>query len=332
METFTMKRNTRGFTLIELLVVIAIIALLMGLLLPALAKALGNARVRKDQGQLKGISATYSIYGESDKRKQYPIPGRIDRQAVNINTGYNNVYHGVTDGQVQGLGDPDDNVNTSAWLHSFMIGANYYGPEILISSNEQNPTVATKGDQAANPEEEAYDFGEVDVASDQYWDPMFSADITGAGESANSFGGQEDVCHTSYANNALCGKRLDNWKDGSSNTVVLSSRGPEILTSSDMTDDAFTKSPTLLLYGPAKLWEGIFVGGDGSAHYANDMWHNNKEYTSKADWTNYKDNTFMSEFHDYDTSDGHSSGDNFSVLNVGSTESTVTTVYDELLP
>ncbi len=332
METFIMKRNSRGFTLIELLVVIAIIALLMGLLLPALAKALGNARVRRDQGQLKGISSSFSIYGESDKKKQYPIPGRIDRESVNINTGNNGVYQGVTSGEVQGLGDPDDTVNTSAWLHSYMIGANFYGPEILISSNEKNPTVATKGDEAANPEELAYDFAAVSVANDQYWDPLFSADITGVGASANGEGGQEGVCHTSYSNNALCGKRLDNWKDGSSNTVVLSSRGPEIITSDDMTNDNFSKSPTLLLFGPSKLWEGIYVGGDGSAHYANDMWHNNKEYTSKADWTNYKDNTFMSEFRDFDTSDGHASGDNFLVLNVESTETTVTPVYDTPLP
>ena len=337
MEILIMKRNSRGFTLIELLVVIAIIALLMGLLLPALAKALGNARVRKDQGQLKGLAASYSIFGESDSKRQYPIPGRVNRQAADMASGAG--YIGIQGGQIQGLGDPDDAINISAWLHSFMIGSNFYGTEILISANEQSPMVAAKGNEGQNADEVPYDFSMVDVATDSYWDPLFSADITGAGQSTapegGDVGGVQDVCHTSYANLALCGGRLNNWADGSSNTIILSSRGPELRTQADFDGPNFSDSPTLTLYGATELWEGVYVGADNSSHYAKDMWFNNKEYTTRVHFNIYRDNSFMAEFTDYTNTNmldnaGGASADNFMVLAVESTDSDVRQVYDLL--
>jgi len=77
----TGARRRDGFTLIELLVVIAIIALLIGILLPALGGAMRSARTLKCQVNMRSMGAAAMNYG-GDYRDTIPAynwkPGNFD--------------------------------------------------------------------------------------------------------------------------------------------------------------------------------------------------------------------------------------------------------------
>jgi prepilin-type N-terminal cleavage/methylation domain-containing protein/prepilin-type processing-associated H-X9-DG protein len=78
-----MKRRPHGFTLIELLVVISIIALLIGILLPALGVARSTARSAQCLANLRGFAQLSSIY-LTENKGIFPIrPGGVTPGASN---------------------------------------------------------------------------------------------------------------------------------------------------------------------------------------------------------------------------------------------------------
>src|SRR5690554_2829812 len=82
----------RAFTIIELLVVVAIIAILIGILLPALGRARDVAKTTQSLSQLRQLGLAHAAYGSDHNDNQWtPTPHNLMSFAPgNLNAAINN--------------------------------------------------------------------------------------------------------------------------------------------------------------------------------------------------------------------------------------------------
>ncbi len=224
--------KTRGFTLVELLVVIAIIALLVGILLPALSKARKNAQQVKDATQVRSLAQGLNNWA-SDQRGKYPLPSIVDRLRDTVD---------------------DDNMDRTGAIYSLLIYNDILTPQALVSPVEQNGSITEYQEyEYTQPE------GAVEPKRAQY-DPYFK------GTPRAEPGAIEDaIGHTSYAHNCHEGARKADWQNTfSASQPIVANRGG-VYTDTEtpdngawvLTTDATGElSDAMLLHGSVGKWKG----------------------------------------------------------------------------
>jgi len=239
-----MKSHRRGFTLVELLVVMAIIALLLGILLPALARARKNAQQVKCATQVKELHKGWITESNNDSQGQrYPLPGEINRLAI---AGQN----------IPGRGDFNEAKNSHQNMWSACLAKQLFTPALLISPAETSSKVG----QCTN-----YNFNAYKPAADIYWDGDTPDGGGGGGTSNFRIQGTGAVLNssaTSYATMPLLNneRRRREWRQsGNSKFVVLGNRG---VVNGSLAANDYRASETLRIHGDKDQWEGNLIHND----------------------------------------------------------------------
>jgi prepilin-type N-terminal cleavage/methylation domain-containing protein/prepilin-type processing-associated H-X9-DG protein len=245
-----MKKN-RAFTLIELLVVIAIIALLVGILLPALGKARASARQLKDATQVRSIIQAMVVFA-GNNNDEYPRPSRLD----------------INNATVPGPEQEKDNTGN---ILSILIFGGSIAPELCISPAEANTQAIVRDDK--------YQYSDPSAAAQSanaLWDPGFAGTpIDRAQDRRRTVGGLA-VGNQSYAQAMPFGKRASRWQNTFATTeAVFGNRGPCYTNTTGSPNGQYTLNPannnnqpglssnTLLIHGGRTSWEGNIGYNDG---------------------------------------------------------------------